>query len=52
MRKNKKNVIFYREIFRFFRHHYTRIFDIFRYDIHVDLLGNYICLFDYLFISS
>ena len=42
MRKNKKNVIFYREIFRFFRHHYTRIFDIFRYDIHVDLLGKFI----------
>lgn len=45
MRKNKKNVIFYREIFRFFRHHYTRIFDIFRYDIHVDLKINEIILY-------
>lgn len=44
MRKNKKNVIFFREIFRFFRHHYTRIFDIFRYDIHVDFNRNHIKL--------
>lgn len=40
MRKNKKNVIFYREIFRFFQHHSTRIFDIFRYDIYVDFNRN------------